>query len=71
MPLEDPVVREVTLVLREWGGIWKKLYVVCTSFALNLLLEYYFYDHILKRFPKRVYSIGQAEKTLFLLPHLF
>lgn len=29
IPLEDPVVREVTLVLREWGGIWKRLYVVC------------------------------------------
>ncbi|XP_031827165.1 dedicator of cytokinesis spg isoform X2 [Nomia melanderi] len=27
IPLEDPVVREVTLVLREWGGIWKRLYV--------------------------------------------
>lgn len=28
IPLEDPVVREVTLVLREWGSIWKRLYVV-------------------------------------------
>lgn len=28
VPLEDSVVREVTLVLREWGDIWKKLYVV-------------------------------------------
>lgn len=28
IPLEDPVVREVTLVLREWADIWKKLYVV-------------------------------------------
>ncbi|KAJ9596324.1 hypothetical protein L9F63_012657, partial [Diploptera punctata] len=27
IPIEDPVVREVTLVLREWGNIWKKLYV--------------------------------------------
>ncbi|KAJ3643045.1 hypothetical protein Zmor_025783 [Zophobas morio] len=27
VPLEDSVVREVTLVLREWGDIWKKLYV--------------------------------------------
>ncbi|XP_046668485.1 dedicator of cytokinesis protein 3-like [Homalodisca vitripennis] len=26
-PLEDPVVRETTLVLREWNGIWKNLYV--------------------------------------------
>lgn len=31
IPLEDPVVREVTLVLREWGGIWKRLYVVSTK----------------------------------------
>lgn len=28
LPLEDAVVREVTLVLREWGDIWKRLYVV-------------------------------------------
>lgn len=28
VPIEDPVVREVTLVLREWGDIWKRLYVV-------------------------------------------
>ncbi|CAG9773050.1 unnamed protein product [Ceutorhynchus assimilis] len=27
VPLEDPVVREVTLVLREWGRIWKGLFV--------------------------------------------
>jgi prepilin signal peptidase PulO-like enzyme (type II secretory pathway) len=27
-PLEDAVVNEVTLVLREWGHIWKKLYLV-------------------------------------------
>ncbi|CAB0036454.1 unnamed protein product [Trichogramma brassicae] len=27
IPLEDPVVREVSLVLREWGIIWKRLYV--------------------------------------------
>lgn len=26
--LEDSVVREVTLVLREWSAIWKTLYVV-------------------------------------------
>ncbi|CAB3387194.1 Hypothetical predicted protein [Cloeon dipterum] len=30
-PLEDPVVNEVTLVLREWGHIWKKLYLVSGS----------------------------------------
>ncbi|CAG2069251.1 unnamed protein product, partial [Timema podura] len=28
IPIEDSVVREVTLVLREWGNIWKQLYVV-------------------------------------------
>ncbi|XP_065212165.1 dedicator of cytokinesis protein 3 isoform X2 [Planococcus citri] len=27
VPVEDPVVREVTLVLREWNCIWKNLYV--------------------------------------------
>ncbi|KAK9889841.1 hypothetical protein WA026_007205 [Henosepilachna vigintioctopunctata] len=27
VPIEDPVIREVTLVLREWGDIWKKLFV--------------------------------------------
>jgi hypothetical protein len=28
IPIEDSVVREVTLVLREWGNIWKRLFVV-------------------------------------------
>ncbi|XP_033610429.1 dedicator of cytokinesis protein 3 isoform X2 [Cryptotermes secundus] len=27
IPIEDSVVREVTLVLREWGNIWKRLFV--------------------------------------------
>lgn len=27
VPVEDPVVREVTLVLREWGRIWKDIFV--------------------------------------------
>lgn len=27
VPLEDPIVREVTLVLREWGRIWKGIFV--------------------------------------------
>lgn len=36
VPLEDPVVREVTLVLREWGDIWKKLYVVRQHFFNNI-----------------------------------
>lgn len=39
IPLEDPVVREVTLVLREWGSIWKRLYVVsvCISSSASFL----------------------------------
>lgn len=39
IPLEDPVVREVTLVLREWGGIWKRLYVV----SILYYIPYFFY----------------------------
>lgn len=27
-PVEDPVVREVNYVLREWSIIWKRLYTV-------------------------------------------
>ncbi|XP_030749885.1 dedicator of cytokinesis protein 3 isoform X2 [Sitophilus oryzae] len=27
VPVEDPVVREVTLVLREWGRMWKNIFV--------------------------------------------
>ncbi|XP_051163357.1 dedicator of cytokinesis protein 3 isoform X2 [Leptopilina boulardi] len=37
IPLEDPVVREVTLVLREWGGIWKRLYVEREIYKFNTL----------------------------------
>lgn len=33
VPVEDSVVREVTLVLREWADIWKRLYVV----SINIL----------------------------------
>lgn len=42
VPLEDPVVREVTLVLREWADIWKKLYVVSVTKAGNKSLDFYF-----------------------------
>lgn len=28
IPSGDPVVKEVTAVLREWGELWKKLFVV-------------------------------------------
>ncbi|XP_076248536.1 dedicator of cytokinesis spg isoform X2 [Calliopsis andreniformis] len=37
IPLEDPVVREVTLVLREWCGIWKRLYVERETYKFNTL----------------------------------
>ncbi|OAD58781.1 Dedicator of cytokinesis protein 3 [Eufriesea mexicana] len=37
IPLEDPVVREVTLVLREWGGIWKRLYVERENYKFTTL----------------------------------
>ena len=28
VPKEDPVVQEVSDVLREWSIVWKKLYIV-------------------------------------------
>ncbi|XP_015607824.1 dedicator of cytokinesis protein 3 isoform X2 [Cephus cinctus] len=37
IPLEDPVVREVTLVLREWGSIWKRLYMEREIYKFNTL----------------------------------
>jgi len=37
IPIEDPVVREVTLVLREWGNIWKRLFVVSIPELLKKL----------------------------------
>lgn len=37
VPIEDPVVREVTLVLREWGNIWKKLYVDRETYKFTTL----------------------------------
>lgn len=39
IPVEDPVVREVTLVLREWADIWKKLYVVSIFSKSDLKCE--------------------------------
>ncbi|XP_018335626.1 dedicator of cytokinesis protein 3 [Agrilus planipennis] len=35
IPVDDPVVREVTLVLREWGEIWKRLYVNRESYKFD------------------------------------
>lgn len=37
VPLEDSVVREVTLVLREWGDIWKRLYVERDAYKFSTL----------------------------------
>ena len=28
IPKEPPIVQEITSVLREWGSIWKNLYIV-------------------------------------------
>ncbi|KPP69819.1 dedicator of cytokinesis protein 3-like [Scleropages formosus] len=38
VPLEDPIVTEVTTTLQEWAVLWKQLYVVSTSFRLFLLV---------------------------------
>ncbi|XP_066902048.1 dedicator of cytokinesis protein 3 isoform X2 [Halyomorpha halys] len=37
VPVEDPVVREVTLVLREWNTIWKNLYLVREGYKFSTL----------------------------------
>ncbi|GLH11491.1 SFRICE_024883 [Gryllus bimaculatus] len=37
IPLEDPVVREVTLVLREWVQIWKQLYLERETYKFSAL----------------------------------
>lgn len=31
VPLEDPIVTEVTSTLQEWALLWKQLYVVSSS----------------------------------------
>ena len=31
IPKEDPIIKEMTDVLRAWGDIWKKVYVVCVQ----------------------------------------
>lgn len=31
MPKEDPLVREIADMLREWNIVWKRLYAVSTS----------------------------------------
>jgi hypothetical protein len=42
IPIEDTVVREVTLVLREWGNIWKRLFVV----SIAEVAEMKYYDNV-------------------------
>ncbi|CAH0555056.1 unnamed protein product [Brassicogethes aeneus] len=37
IPLEDPVVREITLVLREWGQIWKDIYVERNNYKFDTI----------------------------------
>lgn len=55
IPLEDPVVREVTLVLREWGSIWKRLYVVSTT-----CISYKFFP------PRSPHSFLISEKPIYV-----
>ncbi len=35
-PVEDPVVREVSYVLKEWSTTWKQLYMVGASFKVDI-----------------------------------
>ncbi|XP_051804502.1 dedicator of cytokinesis protein 3-like isoform X2 [Acanthochromis polyacanthus] len=35
VPLEDPIVTEVTSTLQEWALLWKQLYVVRSSFIFQ------------------------------------
>ncbi|CAH0380535.1 unnamed protein product [Bemisia tabaci] len=37
VPLEDPAVREVALVLREWNLIWKNAYVDRETYKFTIL----------------------------------
>lgn len=34
IPREPPIVQEITSVIREWGAIWKQLYVVSILFII-------------------------------------
>lgn len=69
IPLEDPVVREVTLVLREWGGIWKRLYVVSAqqspSMKQNATNNFFFYRTSCFFFQEReVYKFDTLRKVM-------
>lgn len=35
VPLEDPIITETTSTLQEWGVLWKQLYVVSSSRAMQ------------------------------------
>lgn len=37
---EMPLVKEVTTTLREWGSIWKQLYVVSNQFSFIYLFSF-------------------------------
>lgn len=39
VPLEDPIITEVTSTLQEWSVLWKQLYVVSTKPPDPLLLH--------------------------------
>lgn len=40
-PEAEPLVSETAAVLRDWGRIWRKLYVVSFFYCHNLLLGMY------------------------------
>lgn len=42
IPIEDPVLREVTQVLREWGLILKQLYVVSIALSIIIVVVFIF-----------------------------
>ena len=43
-PQVEPIVQEVTTVLREWGIIWKKLYLVSVKYFQFLVYCSYIYN---------------------------
>lgn len=38
IPTEDSVITEMTSTLRDWGTMWKQLYVVC-NFLMALFFQ--------------------------------
>lgn len=37
---EPPIVQEITAVLREWGAIWKQLYIVSINNLCHFVLNF-------------------------------